>query len=413
MGKGKNILRLACYSANISMSAVAALSPLLFLTFRDLYGISYSMLGSLVLINFCTQLFIDLVFSFFSQKFNIKMTVRLTPLLTVAGLLIYAASPLLFPDSVFIGLVIGTVIFAFSGGLAEVLISPVMAAVPSENPEREMSRLHSVYAWGVVGVVTVSTLFLYFFGRENWQYLVLLWISVPLISFILFLASDVPALTTPEKPSNVLALFRKKDFILCFLCIFFGGASECTMSQWSSGYLEKALGIPKVWGDVLGVAMFAFMLGLGRTLYAKRGKNIYSVLFISSCGAAACYIAASLSGLAVVGLVSCALTGLCVSMLWPGSLVIAADRFPRSGVAVFALMAAGGDFGGAVGPQLVGTVTDAIIESESLSAFASTLGMTSEQLGMKAGLLTATVFPLLAAAVVFIMKRRAGARKAC
>lgn len=50
--------------------------------------------------------------------------------------------------------------FAASGGLAEVLISPVIAAIPSDRPESEMSKLHSVYAWGVVGVVFLSTGFL-------------------------------------------------------------------------------------------------------------------------------------------------------------------------------------------------------------------------------------------------------------
>ena len=83
-------LKWACYTANMTMSVVTNLSPVLFLTFRTLYGISYSLLGLLVLINFCTQLGIDLVFSFFSHKFNIPKTVRLMPILAAVGLLLYA-----------------------------------------------------------------------------------------------------------------------------------------------------------------------------------------------------------------------------------------------------------------------------------------------------------------------------------
>ena len=46
------------------------------------------------------------------------------------------------------------------------------------------------------------------------------------------------------------------------------------MSQWSSSYLEQSFQIPKVWGDVLGVALFAVMLGLGRTLFSlSMGKT--------------------------------------------------------------------------------------------------------------------------------------------
>ena len=146
-------LKFACYTSNITMSVVSSLSPLLFITFRTLYGISYSLLGLLVLINFVTQLGVDILFSFFSHKFNIPKIVKFMPVLAVIGLLLYALLPWLFPANAYLGLVIGTVIFSASSGLGEVLISPVIAAIPAENPEREMSKLHSVFAWGDVGVI--------------------------------------------------------------------------------------------------------------------------------------------------------------------------------------------------------------------------------------------------------------------
>ena len=152
MQKQFRCVKYACYMTNIAMSVVANLAPLLFLTFHSLYGISYSLLGLLVLIGFSTQLGIDLIFSFFSHKFNIPLTVKITPLLTVLGLLVFASSPLLEGNEYF-GIVLGTVLFSLSGGLAEVLISPVIAAIPAKDPDREMSKLHSIYAWGVVFVV--------------------------------------------------------------------------------------------------------------------------------------------------------------------------------------------------------------------------------------------------------------------
>ncbi len=179
------------------MSVVSTLSPLLFLTFRSLYQISFSMLGALVLINFCTQLAVDLIFSFYSHKFNIAATVKLTTALTALGLFVYAVFPLLFPNMVYVGLVVGTVIFAASGGLVEVLISPVIAALPSEHPEREMSKLHSVYAWGVV---IVNTLLLSVLGKERWQWIPLAWTAVPCLSCFLFLKSKIPLLQRPKKP---------------------------------------------------------------------------------------------------------------------------------------------------------------------------------------------------------------------
>lgn len=394
-------LKYACYTTNISMSVVANLPPVLFLTFRSLYGLSYTQLGLLVLLNFVTQLGVDLLFSFFSHRISIPRAVKLTPVLTVAGLLIYALWPMLLPEYAYVGLVAGTVVFSASAGLSEVLISPVVAAIPAENPEHEMSKLHSVYAWGVVGVVVFSTVFLAWAGTESWQLLALLFLAVPGIAACLFAGARIPDVQTPERVTGALQLLKNKGLWACIGAIFLGGAAECTMAQWSSGYLEQALGIPKVWGDMFGVALFAVMLGLGRTLYAKIGKNVTKVLFFGAVGAAGCYFAAAVSSLPAAGLAACALTGLCTAMLWPGSLIVASDRFPAGGVFVYAIMAAGGDLGASIGPQLVGIVTDAAIAIPRLSAFAASLGMTPDQLGMKLGMLTGMLFPLAAVFVYY------------
>ena len=389
-------LKYACYSTNVTMSVVGNLSPLLFLTFRSLYGISYSKLGLLVMINFVTQLGIDLVFSFFSHRFNISKTVKAIPVIAVAGFGLYALLPVLFPQYAYLGLALGTVIFSAASGLAEVLISPVIAALPADDPDREMSKLHSVYAWGVVGVVIFSTLFLLLAGHESWPWLTLILMSVPALSAILFAGSEIPHMDTPEKATGALKLLKNKGLWLCVLAIFLGGSAECTMAQWCSGYIEQALGIPKVWGDLFGVALFSVMLGTGRTLYAKIGKNIGKVLTFGAVGATVCYFVAAVTGVPAVGLIACAFTGFCTSMLWPGNLVVASSRFPQGGVFIYAMMAAGGDLGASIGPQLVGVITDGVLAAPAAVEIAAKLQMTTEQLGMKAGMLCGMLFPLVA-----------------
>ena len=395
-------VKYACYTSNITMSVVGNLSPLLFLTLREFYGISFTMLGALVAINFGTQLLIDLIFSFFSHKFNITATVKVMPVLAVVGFLLYALSPFVFSGSyIYIGLVVGTVIFSAASGLAEVLLSPIFAALPSDNPDRDMSKLHSVYAWGVVAVVILSTVYLLFF-RELWWVLPLIFLTIPLVSALLFLGAKIPKMETPKQTMGAVRLFKNKWLWLCVLGIFFGGASECTMAQWASGYLEGALGIEKVWGDVFGVAMFAITLGLGRTLYAKFGKNIRKILLLCSVGALSCYLVASLVPVPIVGLIACGLTGVCTSMLWPGSLVVASEKFPKSGVFIYAIMAAGGDLGASIGPQLVGAVADGVAANAAFAPIAEALSISAEQLGLKAGLLVGALFPLLAVLIFSI-----------
>lgn len=394
--------KLGCYATGACMSVAANLSPLLFITFRESYGISYSLLGLLVLVNFCTQLLVDLIFSFFSHKFNINLTVKSIPYITIVGLVVFALSPYIFPGNVYLGLLIGTLIFSASAGLSEVLMSPVVAAMPSDNPERDMSMLHSIYAWGVVGVILFSTLFLYIFDKSMWPVLALIFTLVPLTAAIFFAGARLPEMKTPEKTSGALHYLKNRELWLCIFAIFLGGAAECTMSQWSSGYIETALGIPKVIGDIFGVALFGLMLGLGRTLYAKKGKNIEKVLLLCTIGASVCYLVAALSPIAPIGLIAAALTGFCTSMLWPGSLIIAEKRVPLGGVFIYAMMASGGDLGASVVPQLLGIVTDAVSQSPFAARLGDSLSLSAEQVGMRCGMLIAAIFPIIA---IFVFLR--------
>ena len=398
LNRNDNRIKLACYATNVTMAVTGNLTALLFLTFRSLYGITFTELGFLVAINFFTQLTIDLIFSFFSHKFNIPLVVKLTPLITIVGLIVFALSPIVFSNNIYLGLLIGTVIFSASNGLAEVLMSPTIAALPFKDPEHAMSKLHAVYAWGAVAVAIFITVFLFIFDKESWQWLALTLCLIPLTAFILFLTAKHPEMQTNEKIGGVKTVFRNKQLWICFIAIFLGGASEIIMGQWSSSYLEQ-MGLPKIWGDIFGVAVFSATLGLGRTWYSKYGKNIEKFIFIGAIGATACYLLGALSPFAVIGLIGCALTGFFVSMMWPGSLIIVQERVPNGGVLIFALMASGGDMGAAVGPQLVGVVTDLVTTNANMVDFAYTLGLTVEQLGMKVGLLLGSLFPILAIVV--------------
>ncbi len=387
-------IKFACYATNVCMSTVIILPALLFLTFRELYNISYTLLGLLTVINFSTQLLVDLIFSFYSSCFNMEKTIKSIPLIAIIGFSIYALSPIMLGQYTYLGLVFGTIIFSGASGLAEVLISPVIAAIPSENPDREMSRLHSAYAWGVVFVTIFSTIVLQIVGNENWYILVLLLTGIPFIAAFLFFGTKLPNLHTHETAGGIFKLFKNKSMLFCFFAIFLGGASENVISQWSSSYLEQSLGLPKLWVDILGVAFFAAMLGIGRSLYASRGKNIRKTMLIGSIGASISFLVVIFVDIPIITILACAIIGYFVAMLWPGSLVLVQEKFPTAGVTVFALMAAGGDLGSSIGPQLVGAVTDFTIQNESLIVFGSNLGYSPEQFGMKCGMMASVIFPV-------------------
>ncbi len=385
----------ACFYTYLAMASVFCLPPMLFVTFHDTYKVSYTLLGTLVLINFCSQLIIDLIFTFFNKHFNIRTVLRLMPLLTSTGLTTYAVVPALLPKYAYAGLVAGTVIFSVASGLCEVLLSPIIAALPSDNPERDMSTLHSLYAYGVVGAVIISTAFLKLFGTENWMYLTLFFAALPLISFASFLVSPLPDLKLSNDNTAKFPKAKLKFLTLCALCIFLGSAAENIMTNWISGYIERAVGIPKATGDILGLALFAVLLGLGRTLYAKYGKKITAVLLCGMAGSVVCYLAAGISSVPVISVIACVLTGLCTSMLWPGTLIMMEEKIPNPGVAAYALMAASGDFGASVAPQLVGAIADKVMLSDWAERLSGRLSLSLEQIGMKTAMLTGVIFPLL------------------
>ena len=404
--------KLSCFFAYLAMSSIFVLPPMLFMTFHEMYGISYTLLGTLVLVNFCTQMTIDLIFTFFSQHFNIRLTIRVMPLLTTVGLLIYALLPNLFPQSAYPGLVIGTIIFSVAAGLCEVLLSPLVAAIPSEHPEKDMSMLHSLYGWGVVSTVLISSLFFAVFGTENWMYLALFWAALPLISSFLFFTSPIPDMDVHSADSEKGRNSHRRVILLCVLCIFLGSAAENTMTNWISSFMENALLIPKAVGDILGLAVFALLLALTRVLYAKYSPDISKTLLAGMIGAAVCYLVAGLSPSTILAFIACIFMGIFTSMLWPGTLILMEEKIPSPGIAAYALMAAGGDMGASVAPQMLGIIVDKVSASGFALEMSAASAVAPEEIGLKVGMLIAAVFPVLGTVLLIYIRNVYSKKKA-
>lgn len=399
------LTKFTCFFVFPAIAPVFILPPILFVTFRQMYGISYTQLGTLVLVNFCVQFGVDLIYTFFSKHLDHHKSIRVMPLLTATGLLVYGLIPWLLPQYAYLGLLLGTVIFSASAGLSEVFLSPTLAALPSDNPEREMSMLHSLYGYGSTAVAVVSTVFLQIFGTDKWMYLALLWAVLPLIAFVLFCIAPLPQIITAESPSQSSAKRKQVGLVLCMLCIFLGSAAENTMTNWISAYTETALRIPKLLGDILGLTVFALLMAFTRTAYAKYGKNIFATLLAGMIGAFICYLTAGLVMTPGVCVVACMLTGICTSMLWPGVLILMEEKFPNPGLAAYAMMAAGGDLGASIAPQGLGIVVDNVAVSDWAATMGNALGFSAEQVAMKTGMLTAAVFPLLGIGVLLYLKK--------
>ena len=387
--------KLACYGAIISQAIQNNLPALLFVVFQQQYGISYEMLGRLILMNFVTQLCVDMISIKLAEKFGYRACLIGGQSCIAVGLILLSVLPSVLPP--YIGLSLAVILMAVGGGLAEVLVSPTIEAMPGDEKAAAMSMLHSFYCWGQVATVLGSTLLLFVIGRSAWQVLPLCWVIVPACSALLFVRAPFAPVVGGEGGGMKLGtLLRTPAFLVAMLIMVCAGASELVMSQWASTFAEKALGVSKVIGDLAGPCMFAVLMGLGRMIYGRMGSRLPLKKCLMGCGllCVACYLTAALSGNPVAALAGCAVCGFSVSIMWPGALSMSAARFPTAGTALFAILAVMGDLGCSVGPWLAGLVSDGAQAVPQLTQFAAQAGLTAEQLGLKAGLLLGTVFPV-------------------
>ncbi len=390
MTKQKNYKKtlVACYLGFVTQAITANFAPLLFLAFKDTYGITLEKIAMIPMVFYLTQLLVDLAATKFADKIGYRTCVMASQVLSAVGLVSMAILPELLPVP-FVGILISVVLYAIGSGLIEVLISPIVEACPFENKDGVMSLLHSFYCWGAMGVILGSTLFFSVFGVQNWKILTFIWALVPLYNTFNFINCPIERLVEDGKSMGISKLLKTPIFWLMIILMVCSGASEATMAQWASAFTESAIGVSKTVGDLAGPCLFAMFMGISRMLYGKFSEKLDLTKVMLICGAmcAGCYLLASLSTLPILGLAGCALCGLAVGIMWPGSISISSQKCPRGGTAMFAFLALAGDLGATVSPAMVGSL--------------------SEMAGgnLKTGLLVATLFPIILVIGLIVLGR--------
>ena len=390
MTKPKNYKKtqIACYLGFITQAISANFTPLLFLTFKSTYGISLEKIALIPFVFYLTQLLVDFAATKFADRIGYRICVAASQVVSALGLVLMAFLPEIMPHP-FTGILIAVVLYAIGSGLIEVLVSPIIEACPFENKDGMMSLLHSFYCWGAMGVILGSTLFFAVFGVENWKILTFIWALVPLYNTFNFINCPIERLVEDGKSMGISRLLKTPVFWLMILLMVCSGASEATMSQWASAFTESAVGVSKTVGDLAGPCLFAMFMGISRMLYGRFSEKLDLTKVMLICGimCAGCYLLASLSTLPILGLAGCALCGLAVGIMWPGSISISSQSCPRGGTAMFAFLALAGDLGAMVSPAMVGSL--------------------SEMAGgnLKTGLFAATLFPVILVVGLIVLRR--------
>lgn len=386
----------SCYRGFITQAIINNLTPLFFYIFHFSFDISYEQLGFLIIANFTTQLIADIWATKYADRVGYRKCMVAAHGLSFIGFVLLGTLPLLL-NNAYIGLIISVIIYAIGGGLLEVIISPIIEALPNDNKEASMSLLHSFYCWGQMAVVFISTFLIWVLGRDLWFILPLIWSLFPLYNMFTFLHVPILPLIDDGKGMKIKELFSSPAFYLFMLIMICAGSSELTMSQWSSFFAEKGLGVPKLVGDLLGPGLFALYMAIGRVLYGLWGNRLplKKCLIVSSFLCIVTYTITVFSPSPLLALFSCSLTGITVALMWPGTLSLSSTSFPRGGTLMFGILAICGDIGCSIGPWITGKISDYLAKSDKLLNAWPNIGLDAEQIAIRIGLLAAIIFPLL------------------
>ena len=360
----------ACRLGMFVQALVINLTPLLFVPLRDQLGLSWEQLGRLVLINFTTQLVVDLVAAHLLRIVSLRALLVAAHLLAAVGLALFALAPVA-PVAPYVVLVAGTVIFSTGCGLLEVFLSPVLNAVPSVRKSGDMALLHAFYPIGKLVVVLGTAACLAWVEPTRWPWIALAWLSVPLWGAWSFFTLRLPDLPADQPGQRARDLAKQPAFIAVLVAMACAGSCELALSQWISAFAQRGLGLSDDLGNVVGFGLFAVGMILGRIWYGVRGEgsDLPTLLQRTALLSLAVYLVAALSPSPVLALGACCFAGLAVSMLWPATLSLAAARWPLAGAMMFALLAAAGDVGAAFGAWFVGLVADLALAAPALAAW--------------------------------------------
>ncbi|MBR2952966.1 MAG: MFS transporter [Clostridia bacterium] len=374
----------ACYTGYVVQGIINNIAPLLFVIFSDKFNITLDKLSLLITINFATQLIVDTLSIKFVDIIGYKPLAIVSQGIAFLGLICLGILPNIISNS-YLGIVISIVLSAIGSGITEVIISPIVESIPGEKKTSEMSLLHSFYCWGQVFVVLLTTIMIRLLGNDLWYIAPILWALIPLVNTMNFISVPIQPNLTKEEKIPFFKLLFSKQFLLCIVIMVCSGASEIGMSQWSSYFAEAGLKITKMTGDLLGPCLFAILMGAGRMIFGFVGEkiNLKVALYFSASLCAVCYLGTCFITSPVISLLTCALTGNTVSIMWPATLSLAARLFPNGGGSMYSALALSGDTGCTLGPWFISFMT---IQMSN--------GVTSGE-SLKTGLGFGALFPIL------------------
>ncbi|MBR7132209.1 MAG: MFS transporter [Clostridia bacterium] len=351
--------KLACYCSYIVQAVINNFLPILFIALQDIYGLGYEKLARIIVFSFVPQIFTDFMSPKIVSKIGYRYSAFFCQALSAAGLFMLAFLPRIIEP--YTAIILSVFVYALGSGLIEVVISNMIGRLPTDRRAGNMSVLHSFFCWGQMFTVIVTTVLLALFGFDGWNNIPLIWAVIPFVNMFCFL--KVPIVEEPFAPdqhTSAKSLIKSRKFRCYMIMMFCAGACEIAMADWASMFVQQALGVSKVIGDLTGPCSFALFMGVGRIWYAAVSEKIsFKKTLIVLCAICfVCYNVVAFCNIPAVSLVFCGLCGFTVSIAWPGIYAVGAGDFAEGKASTYSILATCGDTGCCLGPWILGIVAD-------------------------------------------------------
>ena len=379
--------KISCYTGYFVQAIINNWLPILFVTFQNVYGFSYERLGRIILVNFSVQIVADFSSVYITKAIGFKKSAILSQVIAAIGFILMGFLPTVMSNK-FAAMIISVIVYAYGSGFMEVILSPIMELLPSDNKSGAMCFLHSMYCWGQAVTVILTSVLLLMLGSAKWYIIPLLWSIIPIIDTILFI--KVPVIE-PDPETEQNTSFRRLfngEFLGYMVFMLCAGASEISMAQWASTFSQNALGISQLKGDILGPCLFALFMGSGRILFGLLSKKVKfcKIFLVCSLLCVVCYVTAGLSNNHIVALLACGFCGITVSAFWPGTYSLSAKQIKNGGTLMYSIFALCGDMGCSLGPWI--------------------LGLFADKLSLNAGFVFSSIWPLIMAVTALLLMKK-------
>lgn len=389
--------KIACYLATASIGITNFFPTLLFLTFQKTLGISLSQITFTITLLFSVRFIVDALSIKYIERFTYRQTSAFSAFCMFIGLFSLAVLPNIMGPYASIGLYIAVSLYGFGSGLADVIVGPIIVALPSKNQAADLSLLHSLFSWGSMLVIIITTLIFYLFGTQIWPVLAIIYSLIPLSAAILFSKTPMRHMIKDEEDRiPVKELFSRKLLYFLMALMFLAGALENSVAQWGSYFAEVSLELPKATGDILGPTILLFTGGVGRTFIglSKRKLDLQKILLGASVFIFICCLLIVFCPWPLGSMLALGLSGFGLGILWPSTLSIARSYFQNADATIFAILALLGNAGAVVGPSLVGIIADKVETGSLTSVLEKITYIKKSGVAMKTGIFSITIYAL-------------------